>query len=437
MFDRKYDAAVRELENRCSNEITAAMQDGAAVTGDFRELMRRAWAVVNTSEQFAAEPQPLKLEVSRFIIDDLFQLGPLEAALADPEVTEIMVNAPDKVFVERHGTVQPTNIHFFDIPHIERVITRIAQGDNRRCDQQSPLCDCMLNRKGAPFDGSRVNATWMPISADSPTLTIRKFRNDSLDVDALIKSGSLDANMASLIESLVKARCNVIFSGGTGTGKTTILNVASAYIPETERVITVEDTAELRLRQENWVRHVARPANTEGAGLITIRQLVKNTLRERPDRIVVGECRGAEAFDMLQAMGSGHDGSLTTLHANEPRQALSRLMMLMQQSEEGAHMPVSAIMQVITDAVDFVVQLKRYPDGSRKICEVMEVCGMQGDVPITAPIIKFVQDADAPDGTVQGVFLPTGNRFNERHRLQFANAGVEIDARWFDSGRVW
>lgn len=438
MFDKRFDAAVVEVEASCSVELSVMIAEGSEIARNYGDLVRYALGIVAKQPMLATEAdEKQQRSIARFVIDDLFQLGPLEPALADPDITEIMVNGPQEVYVERRGELMLTDLHFFDDAHIEKIIARIVSADHRRCDQQSPMCDCTLHRVGFPFDGSRVNAVVRPIAVDHPVLNIRKFRNDVLTDASLIASGSLDENTRNLLRSLVIARMNIIVMGGTGTGKTTLLNMLSGYIPASQRIITVEDTTELKLQQEHWVRLESRQPNSEGAGEITIRQLVKNTLRQRPDRIVVGEVRGAEAFDLLQAMGSGHDGSLTTLHANDPRQSLNRLMMLVQQSEAGGNMPVSGIMQIITDAVDFIVHVKRFPDGSRRISEVTEVCGMQGDVPITAPIIKFHQTGVSDRGEIQGFFEPTGNRFCDKHRMSFANNGVQIDPKWFDSGKVW
>ena len=298
------------------------------------------------------------------------------------------------------------------------------------------MCDCKLRRRGASFDGSRVNAVWRPIAVDHPTLDIRKFRNDLLTPEALIGMDTMDEKIADFLRALVEARMNIIISGGTGSGKTTLLNAVSNFIPNDQRIITIEDTAELNLAKDHVIRLEGRQANSEGAGLITIRQLVRNTLRMRPDRIVVGECRGAESFDMLQAMGTGHDGSLTTLHANDARRALGRLEMMMQMSEEGAGMPNRSIRQFISDAVDFIVQTRRFRDGSRRITEVVEVCGMQGDVITTGNIFKF-QEEGMVDGRIQGSFVPGGDRMMRSHIVRFENAGIPVNDSWFDDGRTW
>lgn len=437
MLSSEYDGALREGVFQLSNQLNGGTMDGSPILTDPEGLMDAARAVTGQVPQLAALGDAGREEAARFILDDLFQLGPIEGLLRDPEVTEIMVNAPDQVFVERRGKIADSGVHFFDDEHIERTITKIVSADNRRCDTNSPMCDCTLHRAGEAFDGSRVNAVWKPIAVDHPLLDIRKFRNDMLTPESLVEMGTMDERCAEIIRALVRGRMNIIIVGGTGTGKTTLLNAASNYIPDGERIITVEDTSELNLAKEHVVREEARQANSEGVGEITIRQLVKNTLRQRPDRIVVGECRGAEAFDMLQAMGSGHDGSLTTLHANDPRQAISRLQMCIQMSPEGAQMPASGILRIIADAVDFIVQIKRFSDGSRKVVSISEICGMQGDVVTMGEIIRFVQDHDRDDGRIHGEWVPGGDRFCESHRVRLENAGVEVDDDWFRDVRGW
>ena len=431
MLDRTYDAALADAYN-----VTLGALGGGAAGGhaDFEQGLEIARQAISQSPAFAALPElsPDEAEqAARSVADDLFLLGPIEPLLADPEVTEIMVNGPDDVYIEQRGKISKSEVRFRDDEHIMRVIQRIAADDNRRCDTASPLCDCTLHRPSAPFDGSRVNATSKPISVDHPTLDIRKFRTDKLTMASLMEGGTLDERQAEIIESLVRARMNIIIMGGTGSGKTTLLNAVSNYIPDDQRIITVEDTAELKLAKSHVLRMEARQANLEGRGAITIRQIIKNTLRQRPDRIVVGEVRGGEAFDLLQAMGTGHDGSLTTLHANNSRAALTRLQMLVQMSDEGANMPPAAIMRIITDAVDFVVNVRRYQDGTRKVAEIAEVQGMQGDVPTLSIISQFVQEGYEGKRVV-GSFQPTGDRFCQDHKERFANNGVDIDEGWFD-----
>lgn len=436
MLSRNYDPAIREVMNRYGSQLANMVADGGGLQDGVQGLVSQVRRYIDASGMFDDLSDDEREDAARFCIDDLFQLGPLEPLLADDSITEIMVNAPDRVLVERGGKIVDSGVHFFDDAHIERIITKIVASDNRRCDSSSPMCDCKLRRRGASFDGSRVNAVWRPIAVDHPTLDIRKFRNDLLTPEALIGMDTMDEKIADFLRALVEARMNIIISGGTGSGKTTLLNAVSNFIPNDQRIITIEDTAELNLAKDHVIRLEGRQANSEGAGLITIRQLVRNTLRMRPDRIVVGECRGAESFDMLQAMGTGHDGSLTTLHANDARRALGRLEMMMQMSEEGAGMPNRSIRQFISDAVDFIVQTRRFRDGSRRITEVVEVCGMQGDVITTGNIFKF-QEEGMVDGRIQGSFVPGGDRMMRSHIVRFENAGIPVNDSWFDDGRTW
>ncbi len=436
MLSRNYDPAIREVMNRYGSQLANMVADGGGLQDGVQGLVSQIRQYIDASGMFDELTDEELDDAARFCIDDLFQLGPLEPLLKDETITEIMVNAPDRVLVERGGKIVDSGVHFFDDAHIERIITKIVASDNRRCDSSSPMCDCKLRRRGASFDGSRVNAVWRPIAVDHPTLDIRKFRNDLLTPEALIGMDTMDEKIADFLRALVEARMNIIISGGTGSGKTTLLNAVSNFIPNDQRIITIEDTAELNLAKDHVIRLEGRQANSEGAGLITIRQLVRNTLRMRPDRIVVGECRGAESFDMLQAMGTGHDGSLTTLHANDARRALGRLEMMMQMSEEGAGMPNRSIRQFISDAVDFIVQTRRFRDGSRRITEVVEVCGMQGDVITTGNIFKF-QEEGMVDGRIQGSFVPGGDRMMRSHIVRFENAGIPVNDSWFDDGRTW
>ena len=438
MLDREYDNALAEVMQRCQGDLQGQVALGGDINDSLEMLRGRALAYIHRSPGFEGVDENTAHEAARFVVDDLFQLGPIEELLWDHEVSEIMVNSPDQIMIERRGHIEPAPVHFFDEEHVQRTITRIVTADNRRCDQQSPLCDCMLHRAGAPFDGSRVNAVAMGI-AKHWTLDIRKFRDDALTPEALIENGSMDENMADFLQSLVLARMNIVIEGGTGSGKTTLLNALSNFIPDDQRIITVEDTAELNLAKTHVVSLQARPANNEGKGQITLQQLVINTLRERPDRIVVGECRGAEAFDMLQAMNSGHDGSLTTTHANNPRSAIDRMQSMVQMNPACASMPPDAIMKIITEAVDFIVEIKRMPDGSRRINDISEVCGSQGGVPTIGSIIKFAKTGvDDETGRILGKFRPTGSRIvSENHKERFYANGVEIKTSWFDNGELW
>lgn len=430
MLSRELDRAVIAARERCRAELNAAVMEGRAAAGP-AELVASARRYVDGSPEFSGTDDATREEAARFIVDDLFNLGPIEPLLADETVTEIMVNAPDDVRVERAGRIERTDARFFDDAHVASVITRIAEDDGRHCDVTSPLCDCTLHRSGASFDGSRVNAVWKGVAVDHPILDIRKFRRDVLTPDRLVEMGSMDERCRDLLEALVLARMNLLIVGGTGTGKTTLLNAMSSFIPDDQRIVTVEDTAELNLGKDQVIRLEARQASTEGTGEITIRQLVKNTLRMRPDRIVVGEVRGAEAFDMLQAMSTGHDGSMTTLHANDPKQAIARLQMCVQQSEAGAQMPPSAILRIISDAVDFIVHIRRFRDGSRRVAAISEVDGLQGPVVTMGKILDFQMLGVGDDGRIAGQLVPAGDRFSPDHLARFEMNGVAVDESWF------
>src|SRR3954471_71456 len=332
---------------------------------------------------------------------EILGFGPIEPLLKDNSVNEIMVNGPKQVYIERHGRLEKTNVQFQNDEHVMRVIDRIVAPLGRRIDESSPYVDARLP------DGSRVNAVIPPLAIKGPTITIRKFSKDPFTVDDLIRFGPFTPEMPTFIKACVEARLNIVVSGGTGSGKTTTLNVLSGFIPDDERIITVENAAELQLRQDHVVTLESRPANIEGRGEITIRDLVINCLRMRPDRIVVGEVRGGEALDMLQAMNTGHDGSLTTAHANSPRDCLARLetMVLM----AGMELPVKAIREQVSSAIDLIVQQERLKDGSRKITSVTEIQGMEGDVIVMQEIFVFEQTG-VEGGKIVGRMKPTGVR---------------------------
>ncbi len=347
------------------------------------------------------------------IAADILGFGPLQELLNDPEISEIMVNGPKKVYVEKRGKIQLSDVTFVDEQHVLRVIDRIVAPLGRRIDESSPMVDARLP------DGSRVNAVIRPIALCGPTISIRKFRKEGITIEDLIRFGSLTREMAEFLSACVRASLNIVVSGGTGSGKTTMLNVLSSFIPDDERIITVENAAELQLRQEHVVPLESRPPNVEGKGEISIRDLVINTLRMRPERIVVGECRGGEALEMLQAMNTGHDGSMTTLHANSPRDAVARIetMCLM----AGMDLPVRAIREQIASAVNLIVQLARLKDGSRKVIYITEVQGMEGDVVVLSDIFVFEQQGLDERGKIIGQLKPTGirprfiDRFEERN----------------------
>jgi pilus assembly protein CpaF len=365
-------------------------------------------------ELLAAESVPLNVEERENLImqvlDEIFGLGPLQPLMEDPSVDDILVNTADTVYVERNGRLELTDVRFQSDRHLLQVIDRIVSSVGRRIDDTSPMVDARLP------DGSRVNAIVPPLSLDGPHLSIRKFHDDGLSAEDLVRLGSLTEPMLQFLEMVVKARLNVLISGGTGAGKTTLLNVLSGFIPETERVVTVEDSAELRLRQRHVVRLETRMANVEGVGAIPQRMLVVNALRMRPDRIVVGEVRSSEAIDMLQAMNTGHDGSLTTLHANTPRDALNRLETMVAMAS--LNLPDRAVRVQIANAINIIVQISRLSDGSRRVKQIAEVVGMEGDVITMQDIFMFEQKGIDEDGRVMGHLRPTGIRPRCMDRLK-------------------
>ncbi|MFZ5585030.1 MAG: CpaF family protein [Thermodesulfobacteriota bacterium] len=371
------------------------------------------------------QPDPLsqaeRESLVREIKNEVLGLGPLEPLLSDPSISDILVNGPNRVYVERSGRLQRVNVRFRDDNHLLKIIDKIATGVGRRIDESSPMVDARLP------DGSRVNAIIPPLALDGPSLSIRKFAVDPLKVDDLIRIGTITPAAARLMEAIVKSRLNVIISGGTGTGKTTFLNVMSGYIPAHERIVTIEDSAELQLQQDHIVRLETRPANIEGHGEITLRDLVRNALRMRPDRIVVGEVRGGEALDMMQAMNTGHDGSLTTVHANSPRDALSRLETMM--SMAGLEIPDKAIRQQVASAVNIVIQLARLSDGSRRLMSLSEITGTEGDTISMQEIFRYTQTGVDERGRVVGRFGPTGIRPRCAERIR--SHGIELEASLF------
>jgi pilus assembly protein CpaF len=357
------------------------------------------------------------------VLNELLGYGPIQPLLDDPEIDEVMVNGPSQVYVERNGLLVKTPVTFEDDAHVLRIIERIILPLGRHIEPDSPSVDARLP------DGSRVNAVIPPVAIDGPSITVRKFRKEKLSVEQLIQLGSLTQGMADFLRACVISKLNILISGGTGSGKTTMLNVLSGFIPENERIVTIEDAAELRLQQEHVVRLEARPPNVEGRGLVTIRDLVRNALRMRPDRIVVGEVRGPEALDMLQAMNTGHDGSLTTLHANSPRDAASRLETMVMMA--GMELPLKVVRQQISSAVDLIVQQSRLKDGSRKIISITEVAGMEGDTIVMTEIFRFEQTGVDTEGRVVGSLRPTGMRPLFSSRLQAA--GFRLGPEVFSS----
>jgi pilus assembly protein CpaF len=373
----------------------------------------------------ATEPEALNLDerdaLIRQILDEIFGLGPLEPLMQDPEISDIIVNGPGCIYIERRGKLHETDVAFQNEQHLRQVIDRIVSNVGRRIDDSSPMVDARLP------DGSRVNAVIPPVALDGPYLSIRKFKRDTLSGEDLLRSNSLTEGMLRLLDGVVKARLNVVISGGTGAGKTTLLNILSSYIPADESIITIEDSAELQLRQKNVRRLETRPPNIDGRGEIAQRNLVINALRMRPDRIIVGEVRGAEAVDMLQAMNTGHDGSLTTVHANSPRDSLARMETMVSMS--ALRLPERAMRQQIASAIDIIIQVSRLSDGSRKVVSISEVSGMEGDIISLQEIFAFERQGVSPEGDVLGRFHATGIRPKAADRL--ATWGIRLGEMMF------
>ncbi len=408
--------AFKELKERIQDKLVAELDPAMDVsrTDEVRRTIQDMYDQILTQENIILSRSERE-RLFEGIVAEILGFGPLEALLSDESVSEIMVNGPEKVFVERKGKLSLTTITFENNEHVMRVIDRIVSPLGRRVDESSPYVDARLP------DGSRVNAIIPPLALNGPTLTIRKFEKDPLTIDDLVRFGSMTSETAEFMRACVIARLNVVVSGGTGSGKTTLLNVLSSFIPNDERIVTVENAAELQLRQEHVVTLESRPPNIEGKGEVTIRDLVINTLRMRPDRVVVGECRGGETLDMLQAMNTGHDGSLTTAHANSPRDMLSRLetMCLMALMD----LPVRAIREQIASAVDLIIQQARMRDGSRKIISITEVQGMEGDVIVMSDIFAFEQQG-MENGKIIGRLKPTGIRPKFYDRIEAAGISL-------------
>jgi pilus assembly protein CpaF len=376
------------------------------------------------------ESTPMNLQererLAQEVLDEVFGLGPLEPLLADPTVSDILVNTHKRVYVERKGILEMTSIQFRDDIHLMGIIDRIVSAVGRRVDESSPMVDARL------ADGSRVNAIIPPLAVDGPCLSIRRFGRDPLTADDLLQNNSLTPAMLELLRGCVKARLNILVSGGTGAGKTTFLNVLSSYISNRERIVTVEDAAELQLHQDHVVRLETRPANIEGKGAVHQRQLVINSLRMRPDRIIVGEVRGEEALDMLQAMNTGHDGSLTTINANTPRDALGRLETMVAMGS--LNIPESALRRQIASAIDVVVQVSRLSDGTRKVISLAEITGMEGDVVSMQDIFVFRKRGIRDNGEVLGEFIPTGIRPKFAEKLLVS--GIQLPIAMFEGQNV-
>lgn len=413
------DELVEHYKNRLLNESNLDQ-----ITNLSRAEMRSAIERVVTQfmqEEKVVIPRSDKEKLLTKLIDESVGFGPLEALLNDADITEILINGHDEVYIEKKGRLELTNMKFRDEAHVRHIIDRVVAPLGRRIDESSPMVDARLH------DGSRVNAVIPPVSLKGTLVSIRKFRKDPLTMEELIKLESLNEEMSTFLQAIVTAKMNIIISGGTGSGKTTLLNGVARSIPFNERVITIEDSAELRLNRPNVVGMEARPANVEGSGEITIRQLVKNSLRMRPDRIIVGEVRGPEAFDMLQAMNTGHEGSLTTVHANSPRDALGRVegMVIM----SGMDLPTSVIREYIVGAIDFIVQGERLTDGKRKIVSISElITDSEGKIQINE-IFKYKKTGMGSSGEVKGHFTPTGIIPECLERLKIF--GLDIDEEMF------
>lgn len=424
------DAIKTNLRNKIVEELGADYHDNASKVdpGRVKSLLERFISIENTP--LSADD---RRQLSQDVMDDVLGYGPVSRYLADPEVTEVMINGADSVYVERKGRIEATEARFIDELQVKRLIDKILRHIGRRIDESSPMADARLP------DGSRVNIIIPPLSIDGPAITIRKFSADPFTVQDLIDFGTMTPTVADFLQQAVAGKLNIIVSGGTGSGKTTTLNVLSSFIPEHERILTIEDTAELQLHQAHLLRLESRPPNIEGTGEVTIRDLVRNALRMRPDRIVVGEARGGEALDMLQAMYTGHDGSLSTIHANSPRDALARLetMMLM----AGTELPDRAIREQVCSAVDMVLHVARLSDGSRKITNIAEVQGMEGDIVTMQDIFLFdFASGFDEEGHYKGHLKATGVRPQFLDKM--SKYGVSLPAELFQmeqpqKGRKW
>jgi pilus assembly protein CpaF len=419
LTDKLLDAKVR-LHRRLIEEINLAALEKLP-EDEIRQHIQQLVTQYILVERLALNAQELNDFVSE-ILDEMTGLGPLEPLLKDPTISDILINGHECVYVERRGVLEPLAVRFKDETHLLRIINKIVSAVGRRVDESHPLCDARLQ------DGSRVNVAVRPIGVDGPLVSIRKFSKKPLHLNKLVEVGALKPPMAELLAAAVKARVTTIISGGTGSGKTTMLNALSAFISEKERLITIEDAAELQLQQPHVGRMETRPPNIEGKGEIRQRELVKNALRMRPDRVILGECRGEEAFDMLQAMNTGHEGSMATIHANTPRDAITRLEQMIGMA--GLPMTVASIRGQIANAITLIVQLARLSDGKRRVTSIAEVTGLEGDIVQMQEIFKYVRTGTAADGTVEGHFQATGVR--PRFLAELISHGIRIPGSYFD-----
>jgi len=418
-FRQLTSADLLKFKKYLAENISRSLEGEALLLGDRAEIVKQRLNDMYVQAKVTL-PEDIRKQIFSEILDEMTGFGPIQPLLDDPDVSEVMVNGPKKIFIEKSGKVTKSGITFDDDDHVERIIDRIISPLGRRVDADSPTVDARLP------DGSRVNAVIRPVAIDGPCITIRKFKKDKLSIQQLVEFGSLTQNMGEFIRACVLAHLNIVVSGGTGSGKTTLLNVLSSFIQENERIITIEDAAELQLQQDHVLRMETKVANVDGRGSVSIRDLVRNSLRMRPDRIIVGECRGGETLDMLQAMNTGHDGSLTTLHANTPRDALSRMetMVLM----AGMDLPLKVVRQQIASAVDLIIQQTRLKDGARKVTAITEVVGMEGDTVVLTDIFKFEQTGVGPNGKILGELKPTGIRpvFGPKLDASGIKLGAEI-----------
>jgi pilus assembly protein CpaF len=417
-FARLTSADLLKLKRYLIEQVSRSMEGEQMHLGDQGDFVKQRLNEVYVQTKIAL-PEDLRKQIFHDILDEVTGFGPIQPLLDDEDVSEVMVNGPKKVFVEKKGKLTKSPITFDDDDHVLRVIDRIILPLGRRVDADTPTVDARLP------DGSRVNAVIRPVSIDGPSITIRKFKKDKLSIQQLIDYGSLTSNMAEFIRACVLAHLNIVISGGTGSGKTTLLNVLSSYIQEEERIITIEDAAELQLQQDHVLRMETKVPNIDGRGAVSIRDLVRNSLRMRPDRIIVGECRGGEALDMLQAMNTGHDGSLTTLHSNSPRDAISRMETMVLMS--GMDLPLKVVRQQISSAVDLIIQQTRLRDGSRKVTAITEVVGMEGDIVVLTDIFKFEQTGLGENGKILGELKATGIRPIFSPRLEAAGFKLSGD----------
>jgi pilus assembly protein CpaF len=419
LSDRLLDAKVR-LHRRLIEEINLSALERLPEE-EIRQHVQQLVTQYILVERLALNAQELADFVSE-ILDEMTGLGPLEPLLKDPSISDILINGHECVYVERGGMLEPTAVRFKDEAHLLRIVNKIVSAVGRRVDESHPMCDARL------LDGSRVNVAVRPIAVDGPLMSIRKFSKKPFNLNRLVEIGALRPPMAEVLAAAVKARVTLIISGGTGSGKTTMLNALSAFISEKERLLTIEDAAELQLQQPHVGRMETRPPNTEGKGEIRQRELVKNALRMRPDRIILGECRGEEAFDMLQAMNTGHEGSMATIHANAPREAVSRLEQMVGMA--GLPMTIASVRGQIAAAIRVIVQLQRLADGKRRVTSIAEITGLEGDIIQMQEIYKFVRTGTAPDGSVQGHFQATGVR--PRFLADLVAHGIKIPGAYFD-----